>query len=276
LIGITGATGEIGRRVAARLAASGERGRLLVRDASRAPRHDGFEVAEFGGYDDPDGMRAAFEGVSTLLLVSGQEAADRIEQHKRAVDAARAAGVERIVYLSFIGAAADATFTFARDHFHTEQHIHASGMAFTFSRQNLYMDLVPLFAGEDGVIRGPAGRGRVAPVARDDVADALVAMLTGRGHEGMTYELTGPESMTVAELAAAVSAHGDRVVTFHDESLEEAYASRAAYGAPDWEVEGWISTYRAIAAGEMDVVTDHVARLTGHEPVSVHEFLARA
>ena len=62
-------------------------------------------------------------------------------------------------------------------------------------------------------------------------------------------------------------------MTFHDESLEEAYASRAAYGAPDWEVEGWISTYRAIAAGEFDVVTDHVARLTGHEPVSVHEFL---
>jgi NAD(P)H dehydrogenase (quinone) len=275
LIGVTGATGEIGRRVAALLAASGERGRLLVRDASRAPRHDGLEVAEFGGYDDSDGMRAAFGGVSTLLLVSAREAADRVDQHKRAVDAARAAGVKRIVYLSFIGAAPDATFTFARDHFHTEQHIIASGLAFTFSRQNLYMDLVPLLAGEDGVIRGPAGSGRVAPVARDDVADALVAMLTAPGHEGMTHELTGPESFTLAELAAAVTEHGDRVVTFHDESLEEAYASRAAYGAPDWELEGWVSTYTAIAAGEFDLVTDHVARLTGHEPVSVREFLAR-
>ena len=273
MIGVTGATGEIGRRVAARLAASGERGRLLVRDAARAPRHDGFEVAEFGGYHDVDGMRAAFDGVSTLLLVSAGEAADRVEQHKRAVDAARAAGVGRIVYLSFISAAPDATFTFARDHFHTEQHILASGLAFTFSRQNLYADLAPLLAGEDGVIRGPAGDGRLAPVLRDDVADALLAMLTEPGHEGMTYELTGPESLTLSELAAAVSAAGDRIVTFHDESLEEAYASRAAYGAPDWEVEGWISTYTAIAAGELDVVTDHVARLTGHEPVSLHEFL---
>jgi NAD(P)H dehydrogenase (quinone) len=274
LIGVTGATGEIGRRVAARLAASGERARLLVREASRAPQHDGHAVAEFGGYDDPDGMRRAFDGVSTLLLVSGREAADRVAQHTRAVDAARAAGVGRIVYLSVISAAPDATFTFARDHFHTEQHIQASGMAFTFSRQNLYMDLVPLLAGEDGVIRGPAGDGRLAPVLRDDVADALLAMLTGPGHEGMTYELTGPESSTLAELAAAVSATADRIVTFRDETLEEAYASRAAYGAPEWEVEGWISTYTAIAAGEFDVVTDHVARLTGHEPVSVHDFLA--
>ena len=275
MIGVTGATGEIGRRVAARLAASGEPGRLLVRDASRAPRHEGFEVSEYGGYDDPDGMRAALRGVSTLLLVSAREAADRVAQHKRAVDAARAAGVRRIVYLSVISAAPDATFTFARDHFHTEQHTQASGLEFTFSRQNLYMDLVPLLAGEDGVIRGPGGDGRLAPVLRDDVADALLAMLTEPGHEGMTYELTGPESLTLTELAAAVSAAGDRVVTFHEETREEAYASRAAYDAPEWEVEGWISTYTAIAAGEFDVVTDHVARLTGREPVSVREFLAR-
>jgi len=273
MIGVTGATGEIGRRVAARLAASGKRGRLLVREPSRAPEHDGLEVAEFGGYDDADGMLAAFAGVSTLLLVSGREAADRLDQHRCAVDAAKAAGVGRIVYLSFIGAAADATFTFAREHFHTEQHICASGLQYTFSRQNLYMDLLPLLAGEDGAIRGPAGDGRVAPVLRDDVADALLVMLTRGGHEGRTYELTGPEALTLGEMAAAITAHGDRVVTFYDESLDEAYASRSAYGAPDWEVAGWISTYAAVAAGEMDVVTDHVVRLTGHEPVSVREFL---
>ena len=275
MIGVTGATGEIGARLAHRLAASGHEQRLIVRDAARAPSLPGAEVAVFGGYDDAEGMRAACTGVQTLFLASAREAEDRLAHHRSAVDAAVAAGVQRIVYLSIIGAAADATFTFARDHFHTEQHIRASGVAFTFSRQSLYLDLLPLLAGEDGVIRGPAGEGRLAPVLRDDVADALHALVTGTPeHDGATYELTGPEALTLGELAAALTAHGPRPVRFYDETLEEARASREPYGAPAWEVAGWISTYTAVAAGELDVVTDHVARLTGHEPVSVQAFLS--
>jgi len=274
LIGVTGATGEVGARLARRLSASGHGQRLIVRDAARAPELAGAEVAVFGGYDDAPGMQAACTGITTLFLASAHEAEDRVTQHRRAVDAAVAAGVRRIVYLSIISAAADATFTYARDHFHTEEHIRASGVAFTFSRQSLYLDFVPLLAGEDGVIRGPAGDGRVAPVLRDDVADALHAMVTGTGHDGATYELTGPEAFTLAELAQALTAAGPRPVRFHDETLEEARASRESYGAPAWEVAGWISTYTALGAGEFDVVTDHVARLTGHEPVSVEQYLA--
>lgn len=274
MIGVTGATGEIGGRVARRLAASGHPQRLVVRDAARAPQLDGAEIVTFGGYDDEAGMRDAFAGVDTLLLVSGREAADRVAQHRRAIDAAGAAGVRRIVYVSFIGAAADATFTFARDHFHTEQHIRESEMAFTFSRQNLYMEMLALLAGEDGAIRGPAGDGRVAPVLRDDVADALHAMLTGPGHGGETYELTGPEALTLGEIAGRMSRATGRDVRFVDETPEQARASRAGYGAADWEVAGWISTYTAIAAGEMDIVTDHVARLTGHVPATIDDFLA--
>jgi uncharacterized protein YbjT (DUF2867 family) len=110
-------------------------------------------------------------------------------------------------------------------------------------------------------------------VLRDDVADALAAMLTEPGHDGATYELTGPEAITMAEVAGLLTRLSEREVTFEDETLEEAYASREAYGAPAWEVDGWVSTYTAIAAGEFDVVTDHVLRLTGHEPVSVAEFI---
>ena len=82
--------------------------------------------------------------------------------------AAAAAGVRRIVYISFLSAAPDATFTFARDHFHAEEHIKSIGLAWTFLRDSIYLDYIPLFAGEDGVIRGPAASGRIAPVARDD------------------------------------------------------------------------------------------------------------
>jgi uncharacterized protein YbjT (DUF2867 family) len=275
MLGTTGATGEIGGRVARRLAKLGKTQRLIVRDPARAPELPGTEVVSFGGYDDPDGMVRAFTGITTLLLVSARETADRLEQHKLAVDAAVAAGVERIVYTSFIGAAADATFTFARDHFHTEEHIRTQGISFTFSRQNLYMDLVPLLGGDDGVIRGPAGDGRIAPVLRDDVADALAAMLTEPDHDAATYELTGPDAVTLAEIAAELSRASDRTVRYVDETPEEARASRAKYNAPAWQLEGWITTYTAIAAGEFNVVTDHVTRLTEHEPVGVREFLSR-
>jgi NAD(P)H dehydrogenase (quinone) len=274
VIGVTGATGEIGSRLARRLAASGHGQRLIVRDAARAPDLPGAEVAVFGGYDDESGMRAACTGVQTLFLASARQAEDRLAQHRLAVDAAVAAGVQRIVYLSIISAAPDATFTFARDHFHTEEHIRASGVAFAFSRQSLYLDFLPLLPGEDGVIRGPAGDGRLAPVLRDDVADALHEIVTGTGHDGATYELTGPDALTLDEVAQALTTFGPRPVRFHDETLEEARASREPYGAPAWEVAGWISTYTAVAAGDFDVVTDHVARLTGHEPASVEDFLA--
>ena len=275
LIGVTGATGQVGSRVAKRLAASGRRQRLVVRDTARAPVLPDAEVVAIGGYSDSVGMRRAFSGISTLLLVSAAEAADRLEQHLLAVDSATAAGVKRIVYLSFMAAAADATFTLARDHFRTEEGIRKSGLAFTFSRQSMYLDVMPFMA-TDGVIRGPAGNGRIAPVARDDVADSLVTMLTQDGHEDRTYNLTGPQALTMAEIAREISEATGQSVTFQDETLEEARASRAHYGAPAFEVEGWVTSYAAIATGEMDVVTDDVRLLTDHEPIGVREFLSRS
>ncbi len=268
MIGVTGATGAIGGRVARRLAARGVAQRLLVRDPGRAPQLDGAQVRAFGGYADAAGLRDGCRGLDVLLLVSAHEAPDRVAEHRTAIEAAVAAGVGRIVYLSFLGAAPDATFTYARDHFHTEALLREAGVPWTVSRQSLYLDLLPELAGEDGAIRGPAGEGRLAPVLRDDVADALVALLTGEGHEGRAYELTGPEALTLAEIAARLSTPA-RPLRFVDETVEEAYASRAAYDAEPWLVDGWVSTYTAIAAGELATVTDDVRRLTGHEPATV-------
>src|SRR5690606_33091327 len=140
-------------------------------------------------------------GIATLFLVSAHEDPDRVGLHTRTVDAAVAAGVTRIVYNSFLNAGPESTFTFARDHWHTEQHIRGTGVAFTFLRDSLYQDVLPYFA-SDGVIRGPAGDGRFAPVARDDIADVAAAVLLGDGHDGQTYDLTGPASMTMADVAA--------------------------------------------------------------------------
>jgi uncharacterized protein YbjT (DUF2867 family) len=271
---VTGATGQLGGRVARRLAARGVAQRLVVRDPARAPELPGAEVA-VGNFDDAGAMRAALTGVDTLMFVSASEVPDRVAMHRTAVDAAVAAGVGRIVYTSFVGAAPQATFTFARHHWHTEEYLRSVGVAHTILRDNLYLDYMPAMVWPDGVIRGPGGDGRAGAVTRDDIADAAVAvLLDGTGHDGRTYDLTGPAPVSLREAAAELTRSTGREVTYHDETVEEAYVSRAGYGAPDWEVEGWVTTYVALARGEMDIVTDHVERLAGHPPRSLSEYLA--
>ena len=272
-IGVTGATGEVGGRVARRLAGLGRSQRLVVRDPSRAPELGGADVSQ-ATYDDDESMRQALAGVRTLFFVSAHESADRVGQHVTAIDAAVEAGVERIVYLSFMAAAPEATFTFARDHFHTEQYIKATGVAWTFLRSSLYLDYMPFFAGDEGIIRGPGGNGRFAPVSRDDIADAAVAVLVAGGHDGETFDMTGPEALTFFQVAERLSRAAGRQVVYVDETLEEARASRSVYGAPEWEVEGWVTSYAAVATGEMDIVSDAVAVLAGHAPQSLDEYLA--
>jgi NAD(P)H dehydrogenase (quinone) len=273
-IAVTGVTGGLGGRVARRLAERGVAQRLVARDLGRVPALDGAEVAT-GSYDDPEGLRRAFEGAATLFMVSASEDPDRRRLHANVVDAAADAGVERIVYTSFYGAGPECTFTFGRDHWHAEQHITASGLRHTFLRDNLYIDFMPLLVGPDGVIRGPAGDGRVAAVTRDDIADVAAAVLVDDGdrHDGRTYDMTGPEALSMEEIAEVLSRFAGRPVAYHAETLEEAYASRASYGAPDWEVAGWVTTYVAIANGDLEAVSDDVAAVAGHPPMSLAEFL---
>jgi len=267
-LAVTGATGHVGGRVARLLSAAGVPQRLLVRDPARAPALDGATVvrAEYG-----DAAPAALTGVDTLFMVSASESADRVDRHRAFVDAAVAAGVGRIVYLSFYGAAPDATFTLARDHWATEEHIRGTGLPHTFLRDNMYADFMPYLVGEDGVIRGPAGDGRTAAVAQDDIAEVAVTVLREPGrHDGATYSLTGPEALTLHEIAAVLGPE----VRYEPETVEEAYASRARYSAPPWQVDAWVSTYTAIAAGELAGVTGDVERVTGHPPRSLRDVLS--
>jgi len=273
LIAVTGATGAVGGRVAARLADSSTPQRLIVRDPSRAPRPGGAQVRRASGYAAGEEMRAALEGADTLFLVPAAEAPDRVEHHKTAVDAAVAAGVRRIVYLSFLGASPDATFTLVRDHWATEEHIRARGLTSTFLRMTLYIDFLPAMVLPEGVIRGPAGDGRVSAILRDDVAAAAAVVLTQPGHEGRTYDLTGRESFTLAEAAETMSRFTGKAIRFHDETDEEAFASRAVFGARDWMVRGWVSTYQAIREGSLEAMSLSVRELTGRDPRSLAEYL---
>jgi NAD(P)H dehydrogenase (quinone) len=272
-LAVTGSTGVLGGMVARQLADAGTAQRLLVRDASRAPELEGAVPLVFS-YADPALAKQALEGVKVLFMVSGQEAEDRLKQHFTFIDAAAEAGVQHIVYTSFYGAAPDSTFTLGRDHCATEERIKASGMAYTFLRDNLYLDFLPLLAGEDGVIRGPAGDGVVSAVAREDIARcALMVLRDPALHVGATYNLTGPEELTLTRVAEILTKGTGRTISYQPETVEEAYRSRESYGAPPWLVDAWVSTYTAIAAGEQAGLSPDVHTLTGREPVSLAGFV---
>ncbi|GAB3574981.1 SDR family oxidoreductase [Amycolatopsis endophytica] len=269
-IAVTGATGQLGSRVAALLAERGVAQRLCVRDPARAPEVEGAEIVATS-YEDP-GFAGALSGVSTLFLVSGHEGPERMDLHRSAVRAAAEAGVDRIVYTSFLGAAPLATFTFAREHAETERLIRESGLRLTALRNTLYADVAPHFVGPDGVLRGPSADGRLAWVARQDVARLAVECLLDDGHANQVYDVTGPEAIDLDETAALLSEVSGRKITYHAETPEEARASRA--GAQEWEIDGWVGSYAAIATGEVAVTSHTVEHVTGRRPWTFAEFLA--
>jgi NAD(P)H dehydrogenase (quinone) len=270
-IGVTGSTGQLGGRVAARLANFGRPQRLLVRNSVRAPQLSGAEIIQ-ASYEDGLSMRVALSGIKVLFLVSGF-GPDRLQQHYNAIDAAVATGVERIVYTSFLSAAPLATFTHAREHYLTEQRIRESGSRYTFLRPTFYLDRAPRWFSNEGIVQGPAGNGTISWVSRDDLADVAVAVLTTDGHDGASYEITGTQALTLHQAAEEFSRATGIPASYRPETIEEAKASRAKFNPTDWELEAWVSTYVAIATGEMSVVSHSVEALTGHAPQTLADYL---
>ena len=211
---------------------------------------------------------------------------DRVQEQTTAIDAALAVGVKRIVYLSFLSAAADATFLLARDHYHCEAHIKNSGVAFTFLRMSLYADLVPYFVPASGIIREAAGFGKIAWVARDDLADVAVAVLSGSGHDGQTYDVTGPEALTMTETAEQLTSLVGRPIRYEMITPPQARAAIIAewdterraqqgVGFDQYEVEARLSHFVEIATGEVSQVSDIVPKLTGHPAQRLVECLRK-
>ena len=246
---------------------------LLVRDPTRAPEFASDKrVCDYG---DGSAATDALADIDVLMFVSATESRNRRAVHRTFVEAASRSGVRHIVYTSFLGASPAATFTFARDHADTEAAIRESRMHFTVLRNSLYADLIPDIGGESGVIRGPAGSGRIAPVARADIADVAAAVVRDpQAHVGATYLLTGPEAMTMSELALRTGEVVGRPLRFEDESLEAAYAwRREQFQVEPWEIDGWVTTYLAVADGSLSEVTDDVQRVLGRPARTLEQAL---
>ncbi len=276
-LAITGATGHIGGQVARLLSDQGLPLILPLRNPSRAPRLPGCEPRPFS-YGDFELAREALQGVDALFMVSAAESPTREQEHLTLVRAAQAAGIQHLVYLSFAEARPDSTFTLARTHAVTEEAIRRSTMKYTFVRDNFYSELMAWLADAEGVICGPAEQGRVACVAQRDAAQAVANIMAdiaagGTQHQGRTYTLTGSQSLSMEDIARILTTCTGKPHRFHNETIAEAFASRrAAYpDTPDWEIEAWVSTYTAIAKGELAQVTQDLPRLIGREPLTFEQ-----
>jgi len=270
-LAVTGASGNVGGMAARLLSERGLPLRLLANTPSRAPKLPGARTVQCS-YEDTPASREALSGVDILFMVSAPESEDRLDKHLAFVDAAAASGVRHIVYLSFMNAAPDATFTLARTHFHTEERIKASGMTYTFLRDNFYADFFVELPDEEGRILGPAGDGRVGVVAREDAGRVAAGILADPGrYENQTLDVTGPEALTLEEIAAILTHVQGRPVTYVRETVEEAYESRKKWPAAQWEYDSWVSTYTSIARGEMNVVSTTVRDVTGRDPLTFEE-----
>jgi NAD(P)H dehydrogenase (quinone) len=272
MIVVTGAAGNLGRLVAAGIAR--QRKTAGVRLGSRTPEkiadlaREGFETAHVD-FDEPQSLRNAFAGAQTVLLISTDtlDAEIRCRQHRAAVDAARKAAVERIVYTSFSNASPASHFPAAMSHADTEDYLKTSDVPYTILRVNPYFENLDgnlLHAIRGGILALPGAQGKAAYISRSDVAQAVVGALFGGSHVDKTYELTGPEALDLAGIAAALSAAVRRPVAAVDVS-EDAFAQQlSAAGLAQPIIRQLLGLYSATAAGEYARVSSDAAALSQH------------
>ncbi|MEC7259836.1 MAG: SDR family oxidoreductase [Pseudomonadota bacterium] len=235
-IAITGATGQLGRLVIAKLKerATGTPVIALARSPEKAADL-GAEVRPFD-YDKAETLAPALAGVDTLLLISASEVGRRVPQHRAVIDAAKAAGVKRIVYTSLLRADT-AQVGLAQEHRDTEAALAASGLPVTLLRNGWYTEnylaSVPA-ALEHNALLGSAGDGRISSATREDYAEAAAVAVLDDSHAGKTYELAGDTSYTLTDLAAAISAKAGRTIPYVDMPVPEyaAVLEKAGFPAP--------------------------------------------
>jgi len=286
MIAISGASGNLGRLTASRVAELiDDPGELVL--LSRTPDAvvglvPGARV-RFADFDRPESVRTALEGVDRLLLISTDTVEGRSRQHLTAIDAASEAGVDGLVYTSMLSPEPGSPALIAASHWATEEHLRASGLAFTILRCSLYSDFQVFEAAEalaSGRFVHNRGAGGCSYIARADCAMAAAAVLAGEGHEGVIYELTGPESLNADRLAAIYSEAGGRrveaVSVGDDELLDLLQGDRGADGHVQYGVALTVSLGQAIRAGDFGGLTSAVQELTGAPPRSVESLLAES
>lgn len=291
---VTGVGGYVSSRVADALLKAVPAAEVVVttrnEETAEQWRNRGVE-ARLADYDDPGSLKRAFAGGTALFMISGMEAGPRRQQqHRNVVSAAAEAGIQHVVYTSFLGADhPGATSLEVADHQLTERLIRESGMRWNFMRNSQYADAMAenqaAIAIMTGVSTGNTGDGRVSFVWRDDVAEVAAALLLGAGEKDTGYDVTGPEAFTFQEMGELISELSGASIEMKNLTDDEMYAMWDGLGVPrestgdfssspvPWCSDGMVSLGRMIREGHCSAVTDVVERFTGHPARSLRELM---
>lgn len=274
-IGVTGATGQLGTLVLEQLKKRTDADTIVA--LARTPEKvDGVEARAFDY--EKDGLADALKGIDSLLLISGNEIGKRAPQHANVINAAKEAGVKWIVYTSILKA--DTTsISLAGEHLETEKLLKESGIAHTILRNGWYTEnytgSVP-GAVEAGAFIGSAGEGKISSATRLDFAEAAAVVLTGDGHEGKVYELSGDEAYTLSELAAEISKQTGKEIPYKN-LPEEAYSEALkSFGIPDVFAEGLASWDVCASHGDLYDEGKTLSELLGRPTTSLSDAVKAA
>ena len=277
---ITGATGKLGGSTVDALVQRGVEpseivaaGRNLDRLAEQAAK--GVRTVRFD-IDDPATLSAAFDGARKVFLVSVPGNPRRVEQHRDAIYAAKAAGVELLAYASFVLAGKDSDHA---DHEATEQVLRESGVPHVVLRNGVYFSYfarqIPGWR-EQGAVVGAAGNGRISAAAHVDLAEATATVLTTPGHEDGVYQLGSDEPFTMSEFAAELSRQTGETIPYEDLSVDEFKAHLVGSGLTEVAAERRSNVDRAMAAGLYAIDSGDLRRLVGRPPVTLSAAIAQA
>lgn len=275
MILVTGATGNIGVELIKKFSASGKPVRAFVRNRSqaRAIALPGIEFVE-GDFTRPETFKPALAGADRLFLLI--PSSSEVEQQQRNfVDAARTSKVRHIVKLSQLGADERSPGRFQRYHGAIETYVRKSGVPFTFLRPNLFMQGLLNFRStisSQGAFYAPAGNAQVSAVDVRDIASIAMKALTESGHEGKTYDITGPEPLTHAAMADQLSQALGKPVKYVDVPPETMRETLLGFGMPAWQADGLIEDYEHYRRGEAAVVTSTIRDITGSKATTFSQF----
>lgn len=279
---ITGATGQLGRHAveallernvpAEDIVAAGRSVEKLADFAARGVRVQAMD------YSDAGSVAAALKGARKVLLISGSEVGQRVEQHRTVIEAAKAEGVELLAYTSI--ANADTTgMKLAAEHQATEAILRESGVPFVLLRNGWYLenytDQLPGTLAQGG-LAGSAGDGKVSAASRADYAHAAAAVLTAENQAGRVYELGGDNAFSMADLAAEITAATGKAITYQDLPAPEYAGMLAGFGVPEAFAEILADSDLGIARGDLLVSTGDLRRLIGRPATSLSEAVRTA
>lgn len=279
---VTGATGQLGRHVLEALLERGvAAGNIVAAGRSVAKLADfverGVRVQPMD-YADAGSVAAALKGATRVLLISGSEVGQRVDQHRTVIEAAKAEGVELLAYTSI--ANADTTsMLLADEHKATEALLRESGVPFVLLRNGWYLEnyteqLPGTLA--QGAVAGSAGDGKVSAAARADYAHAAAAVLVADGQAGKVYELGGDEAFSMADLAAEISAATGKAVSYNDLPAGDYAELLASVGVPEAFAEILADSDLGIARGDLLVSTGDLRRLIGRPTTSLGQAVRAA